>query len=127
MKPSGSCPGADPSSSKRNHPKLRALGRVKASGVYAVYDKAGRLLYVGESHSGRLYDTITRHFRAWEIARLDDGRRRGGAMYDRAKVSLFWWVLPAERAQAEQYRMIQALKPRDNAIECRGEGATCPI
>ncbi len=33
------------------------------SGVYVIRDRAsGETLYVGESHTGRLYQTLTRHF-----------------------------------------------------------------
>ncbi len=43
---------------------LRALrGR---SGVYVIRDcDLRQVLYVGESHSGRLYETLTRHFQDW--------------------------------------------------------------
>src|SRR5262245_12003108 len=39
------------------------------SGVYVIReiqrDGSSEVVYVGESHSGRLYETLTRHFQAW--------------------------------------------------------------
>ena len=43
------------------NPKLAAYQ--KSSGVYVLRDKAtGAVVYVGESHTGRLYRTMLRHF-----------------------------------------------------------------
>ena len=62
-------------------PQLVKLRGRKASGVYAIFDaRSRRLLYIGESHTGRLYDTITRHFRAWRPENDPQGRRRAGAV-----------------------------------------------
>jgi excinuclease UvrABC nuclease subunit len=49
------------------------------SGVYAIRDAYSRgVWYVGESHSGRLYETLTRHFQArshsYHGPNLDRGR-----------------------------------------------------
>lgn len=36
------------------------------NGVYLIGDRRdGNLLYIGESHTGRLYGTITRHYQQW--------------------------------------------------------------
>lgn len=98
------------------HPSLAALNGRRVSGVYAILEADGTVLYVGESHTGRLYDTITRHFRQWNVdpARDAQGRARGGTTYDRRRVRIAYAETPADQAQAIQYAAIQALRPRDN-------------
>lgn len=101
------------------HAALRAIRGVKASGVYAIIAKGSReVLYVGESHTGRLYDTITRHFRVWRRDPSTDewGRRRGGTTYDRHACLFHFELTPADAAAPAQYAHIQRLRPRDNAI-----------
>lgn len=98
---------------------LRALeGK---SGIYAIIDASSReLVYIGESHTGRLYDTITRHFRAWKPQDDPQGRRVGGTTYDRSAVLVAWATGPADQALDAQHREIQRLGPRDNT----NDGAT---
>lgn len=107
------------------HPDLEALSGLNLSGVYVILDAAkGDVLYVGESHTGRLYDTITRHFRKWKVDPNDgSGRRRGGTTYNRYNVLVAWMTCKNEDAQDEQYRIIDELKPRDNTLDCK----TCDI
>ena len=102
------------------HPHLAELAGLKASGVYGILDRRSRkVLYVGESHTGRLYDTITRHFRQWRIGFNDGrGRRRGGTMYDRDQVLVIFAVTPPAAAADVQFAEIQRLRPRDNEIDC---------
>lgn len=112
--------------------ELQWLRERRESGIYALVDRrSGRVLYIGESHSGRLYDTITRHFRAWSIPRGRDaqGRRYGGTTYDRSAVAIAWASTPAELAQETQYAEIQRLRPRDNDIDGCGShpSAACSI
>lgn len=104
----------------------------RESGVYALIDRRSReVLYIGESHSGRLYDTITRHFRSWSIPRGRDaqGRRFGGTTYDRARIAIAYATTPAELAQETQYAEIQRLRPRDNDIDGCGAhpSAACDL
>src|SRR5436190_19478797 len=76
---------------RRYHPHLEALRDVEVSGVYAITDATtGQALYVGESHTGRLFDTITRHFRKWSVDPQRDaqGRRFGGTTYHRDSVKV---------------------------------------
>lgn len=103
--------------------ELAALRGVNVSGVYCIMDEQRRALYVGESHTGRLYDTITRHFRQWKIDPSNDaqGRRRGGTTYDRSKVLIAYTLTLPGDAAALQYAEILRLRPRDNAIECSSE------
>lgn len=96
---------------------LRAFAGVRASGVYMLVDKAsGAVLYVGESHTGRLYETITRHFRAWK--REDRGGfRRGGVSYDRRRIAFAVELTTDADAQPRQFALIQTLRPRDNSVD----------
>jgi hypothetical protein len=113
------------------HPHLGELRGKKLSGVYAITRADDNLvLYVGESHTGRLYDTITRHFRRWSIAPGVDaqGRRRGGTPYSRFTVRVVYLITPADDAQAIQYAEIQRLNPQDNANDGHtATGADIPI
>lgn len=100
------------------HADLVSIRHSKACGIYAIIE-GRRVLYVGESHSGRLYDTITRHFRDWKIDPSTDalGRRRGGTTYDRYKVRVVFVVTEPDTAQTLQYAEIERLRPRDNSID----------
>lgn len=99
------------------HESLEMIRGQKASGIYAII-AGSTVLYVGESHTGNLYDTITRHFRDWRIGKGDAlGRRRGGTTYNRKSVALVWAILPDDQAQDAQYAEIQRLRPRDNKID----------
>lgn len=101
------------------HEKLAQLRGVKASGCYAIIDAHTReVLYAGESHTGRLYDTITRHFRSWRRA-VSYGRPSGsgGTTYDRTRVLVSYTITPASEAQDRQYAEIQRLNPRDNQVD----------
>lgn len=105
---------------KSYHANLLALRGLEASGVYGIYSTGGKLLYVGESHSGQLFDTITRHFREWEVGPDDaQGRRRGGTTYKRGGVKLAFVVTRADEAQDLQLDMIRRLSPRDNVLDGR--------
>lgn len=96
------------------------------SGVYVIKSKAGRVLYVGESHTGRLKATLVRHFQVWRRDKLNiysktDWSRTTGQTYDRGDVLV--WVHPCRKDQAQklQYRLIQQLSPRDNHVDGSGE------
>ena len=108
------------------HPTLAALKNYAVSGVYAFFSansngNPGECLYVGESHSGRLFDTITRHFRAWKVNPRRDatGRRFGGTTYDRRRVFVHWFACPADEALVRQFEEIQRLDPKDNTHDGR--------
>ena len=90
---------------------------VGESDVYAILCHDTReVLYIGESHTGRLFDTLTRHFRNWRIDPKSDsqGRRRGGTTYDRERVLVAIVFTEAEDAQDVQEAEIARLDPRDN-------------
>lgn len=81
------------------------------NGVYVIRDLDHReVFYVGESHSGRLYSTLTRHFQFW------DGYT-AGTTYDRDGVEVAVCNLDAPprdviRAQVD---LIGELAPLDNS------------
>jgi hypothetical protein len=97
------------------------------SGVYIVRERqrdgSSPVVYVGESHTQRLYQTLTRHFQTWRRAKkFWTGQYTGsqshdpGLTYDRARVTVAVRVMSAERAMTEEARLIARLRPRDNLI-----------
>jgi hypothetical protein len=97
------------------------------SGVYILReiqdDGTTETVYVGESHTGRLYQTLTRHFQTWRRAKkFWTGQYTGsqshdpGLTYDRERITAAVRVLPAARALAEEARLIARLRPRDNLL-----------
>jgi len=97
--------GRDPLSYARWVRELR--GR---NGAYVIRDADTReVLYVGESHTGRLYATLTRHFQFW------DGYT-AGTTYDRDAVDVAICRLgaPSKDVVHGQIDLIIELSPRDN-------------
>jgi hypothetical protein len=95
------------------------------SGVYIIRERqrdgSNPVVYVGESHAGRLYQTLTRHFQIWRRhKKFWSGQYTGsqshdpGLTYNRARATVAVRVLPAERAITEETRLIVRLRPRDN-------------
>lgn len=80
------------------------------------------VVYVGESHTGGLYKTVTRHFQRW--SRSKQFWRGGyapeqtdpGHTYDRARVEIAIAITSKDRAVAKQAAWIRSLKPRDNVM-----------
>ena len=79
------------------------------SGVYLIRSDAGELLYVGESHTGRLYETITRHFQSWSGP-------TAGFTYDRGRTEVSIVLCPPAEAVDLQFEMIAEYQPRDNEV-----------
>jgi hypothetical protein len=79
------------------------------------------VVYVGESHTDRLHETLTRHFQSW---RRYKGFWRGqyaeghdpGLTYDRNTVDAAVVITPAYDAYETESRLIRRLRPRDNLI-----------
>lgn len=95
-------------------PWLSDLGA--RSGVYVIRDASSRrVLYVGESHSGRLRKTLLRHFQAWS-------GRTAGPTYSPDRVEVALRFTPPPSALAAQDNLICRLSPRDNAVKTR-----CPV
>lgn len=95
------------------------------SGVYVIRERqsdgSSPIVYVGESHTDRLHETLTRHFQSW---RRYKGFWRGqyaeghdpGLTYDRDAVDAAVVTTPADRAHEMESRFIQHLRPRDNLL-----------
>jgi excinuclease UvrABC nuclease subunit len=83
------------------------------SGVYLIREKIGFLffpgevVYVGESHTDRLYSTLLRHFQRWT-------GKTAGATFAASKVEVAIVRCPAKRALALQNSIIEEYRPRLN-------------
>jgi hypothetical protein len=97
------------------------------SGVYLIRERqrdgSDPIVYIGESHTGRLYQTLTRHFQTWRRdKKFWSGQYTGstshdpGLTYDREPCTVAVRILPAARAIDEEARLIGRLRPRDNLI-----------
>ena len=102
---------------------VRALGG--KSGVYVIREVAPNgskeIVYVGESHTDRLYNTLTRHFQRWRrwkgFWRDQYGEGHDpGLTYDRGRVEVATRVTSPNEALEEEARLISRLKPRDNIL-----------
>lgn len=97
------------------------------SGVYVIKeiqrDGSEQIVYVGESHTGRLYNTLTRHLQTWQRDKKfwrDQFGGQGhdpGLTYPRHRVLVAARVLSPARAMAEETRLIRRLRPRDNLLK----------
>lgn len=90
-------------SPRRDHERMPGM----INGVYAIRDRhTKRVLYVGESHTGRLRETIRRHFNHW----IDQGESRES--YRRENIEVAW---RASRAPLKhEGELIRHYKPKDN-------------
>lgn len=80
------------------------------SGAYVIRSaQTSETLYVGESHTGRLADTLRRHFNSWR-----DTDERKHFTYDRHRVEVGVRLTPPGAAVGAQNNLIQRLQPRDN-------------
>lgn len=95
------------------------------SGAYVIRERGffggWEVVYVGESHSGRLYQTLTRHFQQWRrektwwITML--GRPHDpGTTYPRERCEVAFRLTAPGKAIAMQYELVERLRPRDNLI-----------
>lgn len=109
---------------------LRVLRGVEASGVYVFRSATtGQVLYVGESHTGRLYSTITRHLQGWSRQKrfwdhAEFSKHDPGVTYRRSSVEAAWLVLASSKAVEAQNRLIRRLRPVDNIVEGSINAAT---
>ena len=80
------------------------------SGVYAIRDTySGEVLYVGESHTGRLYDTLTRHFQS-------RSHSYHGPNLDRGRCEAKAEVCSVGEVEDLQYEWISRLRPTLNEL-----------
>ena len=93
------------------------------SGVYAIRKRgffSSKVLYVGESHTGGLYKTLTRHFQQWHRSKqfwrggYSPTQTDPGHTYERGDVEVAVVVLPRAKVLDRQASWIERLKPRDN-------------
>lgn len=82
------------------------------SGVYAIATRAGEVLYVGESHTGRLRKTLARHLQYW----TPEDSHGEHFTYDRYRVLVAWQETTDGRAQDLEAIWINELQPRDNVL-----------
>ena len=91
-------------------------GWVKAlkgkSGVYVIRQPGflGEVLFVGESHTGRLYSTLLRHFQRWKGP-------TAGPTFPVSKVEVAVIRTPAEKAVETQSAVIAEYRPKLNVTE----------
>ena len=99
---------------KEGHTVAQWVKELKGkSGVYLIREKVGFLfftgdvVYVGESHTDRLYATLLRHFQRWT-------GKTAGATFAVSKVEVAIVRCPAKRALALQNSIIEEYRPRLN-------------
>ncbi len=84
------------------------------NGVYFIRDRGtGEVTYIGESHSSRLYSTLTRHFQSWT-----DKYNTAGTTYDRGDIEVAVILVPDDHALYLQNELICIFDPRDNRLVC---------
>jgi hypothetical protein len=84
------------------------------NGVYLIRTRRSReIAYIGESHSGRLYATLTRHFQRWS-----NKYNTAGAIFDRDDVEVAVILVPQTHAAYLQNELICQFTPRDNRLIC---------
>lgn len=106
----------DPGDYTRYAPWVRQL--VGRCGAYVIRETGTKLvLYVGESHTGRLHSTLTRHFQHWE-------GYTAGTTYDRFGVEVAVTALdrPASEVVQTQVELIRELEPLDNTHHTGEDG-----
>ena len=98
------------------------------SGSYVIAEQrrgggGAPVVYVGESHKGKLYDTLTRHFQQWRRAKNWWAGQFGGrtdapgTTYQRGRCLVAVVLSSAEQAIELQWLLIAQLHPRDNLVE----------
>ncbi len=82
------------------------------SGVYVIREPGffGEVLYLGESHTNRLYSTLLRHFQKWS-------GKTAGPTFSVSKVEVAVVRCPAARAIDLQNAMIAEYRPKLNIAE----------
>ena len=98
---------------KEGHTGAEWLRALKGkSGVYVIREPGffGKVLYCGESHTGRLYSTLLRHFQHWT-------GKTAGPTFPVSKVEVAVVRCPAARALDLQNAMIAEYRPKHNVAE----------
>lgn len=102
-------------------------------GVYAIRTRGfifSTVVYVGESHTGNLYKTVTRHLQAWHRSKkfwsgqYAPSQTDPGHTYARGDCDVAVEVTKSgAKALALQTKWIRELKPRDNVALVEQEEA----
>jgi len=81
------------------------------SGAYVIREKGflGEILYIGESHTGRLKATLLRHFQHWT------GKTKGPT-FVRSRVEIAVFKTRKENAVEFQNALIDDYKPKLNVV-----------
>jgi hypothetical protein len=92
---------------------LRELRGHGWNGVYLIRDARSReMLYIGESHTARLFETLTRHLYQWS------GKGSGPSYHPAyVEVAVVLATTPLDDPVADQYALIQEYQPRDNVMD----------
>jgi hypothetical protein len=91
------------------------------TGVYVIREHV-EVVYVGESHTGRVFETLTRHFQVWRRwNHFWDGQygegHDPGLTYERDAVDVAVRITDhGDPALDEEARLIARLAPRDNLL-----------
>lgn len=89
-------------------------GLRQANGVYVFREHdTTEIIYIGESHTDRLYATLTRHFQAWTNA-----YDTAGVTYARDEVDVAVIIVSKRHVVHLQNELICTLAPRDNRLQC---------
>jgi len=94
------------------------------SGAYLIRSSTnGEYIYAGESHTGHLHKTLTRHFFQWDRRQRGmhpfnraEGGEKPGSTYDRDRYEVRVEMTDRDRAQELQNEWIRRFKPRDNEV-----------
>lgn len=94
------------------------------SGCYLIRIDGGPCVYVGESHTGRLRKTLTRHFQDWrraspggakglEYARRYGGPHDPGPTYERSRCAVAVFLTAPGSARDLETELIRRYRPTD--------------
>ena len=83
------------------------------NGIYLIRDASTHeVYYIGESHTRRLFETLTRHLYSWSGF-------GAGPSYSPERVEVAWLETSPEDARYQQYELIMHFRPLDNQKDGR--------
>ena len=91
------------------NPAAWVSGLAGKSGVYIIQARGGDILYIGESHTGRLKKTLLRHFQRWK-------GKTAGHTFDPDKIEVAVMRCPASSAVELQNNLIEEHRPEKNIV-----------
>lgn len=96
------------------NPALRKVAQGQ-NGCYAVRDQNRTVLYVGESHTGRLWRTLIRHFQGLSSGKFE--ARNEWVWTDRDSVEVQLWIrLSGQAAMDLEAVLIERLRPTNESL-----------